>query len=207
MTDQAEPTPAAEPAPATEPTSEAEPKQLEFEELARRLDELADLFTRRLSDDRARRLAVEELTERLRQAELGPFRQILHPFVHGVALVIDRLDRYQGSDPEFVGSIRDELVDVLERHGVREIRVADGFDPTTQEAVELGHDPDRPAGAVLAVRRAGFAHGNWVFRPAQVVVNSDRATGQTESDLDESAGSAAPAEADPGEAGVAESSG
>lgn len=151
---------------------EAGAKPTEFEELARRLDELADLFTRRLADDRARRLAVEELTERLRQAELGPFRQILHPFVHGVALVIDRLDRYQGADPDFAASIRDELVDVLERHGVREVAVTGSFDPASHEAVELRHDPDQPPGAVLAVRRTGFAHGNWVFRPAQVEVNA-----------------------------------
>jgi molecular chaperone GrpE (heat shock protein) len=143
------------------------------DEIVRRLDELADLFTRRLSDDRARRVAVEELTERLRQAELGPFRQILHPFVHGVALVIDRLDRYRGADPEFAASIRDELVDVLTRHGVQEVSVDGGFDPASHEAVELRHDPNKPPRAVLEVRRTGFAHGGWVFRPAQVVVNAD----------------------------------
>lgn len=147
-------------------------KPTELQEVSRRLDELADLFTRRLADDRARRLAVEELTERLRQADLGPFRQILHPFVHGVALVIDRLDRYQGADPGFAASIRDELVDVLSRHGVQEIPVADGFDPAGHEAVDIRHDPDQPPGAVIEVRRTGFAHGGWVFRPAQVVVNA-----------------------------------
>jgi molecular chaperone GrpE (heat shock protein) len=153
-------------------SDEEEEKPGEFEEVARRLDELADLFTRRLADDRARRLAVEELTERLRQAELGPFRQILHPLVVGVALVIDRLDRYQGADPDFAASIRDELLDVLARHGVREVSVADGFDPASHEAVDLRHDPDQPPGAVLELHRTGFAHGGWVFRPAQVVVNS-----------------------------------
>lgn len=142
-------------------------------EIVRRLDDLADLFVRRLADDRTRRLAVEELSEKLRQAELGPFRQYLHPFVHGTALVLDRLDRYEGPDPQFVASIRDELLDLLERHGVRQIEVAAGFDPTGHEAVEVRHDPDAPPGAVLAVRRAGFAHGTWVFRPAQVVVNTD----------------------------------
>lgn len=149
-----------------------EEKSGDFEEVARRLDELADLFTRRLSDDRARRLAMEELTERLRQAELGPFRQILHPFVHGVALVIDRLDRYQGADPDFAASIRDELADVLARHGVLEVAADGDFDPASHEAVDLRHDPDLPPGAVLELRRTGFAHGGWVFRPAQVVVNS-----------------------------------
>lgn len=142
-------------------------------DIVERLDNLADLFVRRLADDRARRVAVEELSERLRQAELGPFRQYLHPLVHGLALVVDRLDRYDGPDPEFAVSIRDELLDLLERQGVRQIEVAGGFDPTTHEAVEVRQDPGAAPGAVLEVRRAGFAHGPWVFRPSQVVVNGD----------------------------------
>jgi len=145
-------------------------------EITRRLDELTDLFVRRLADDRARRAAVAELSERLRQAELGPFRQYLHPFVHGLALVVDRLDRYQGPDPEFAASIREELLDLLARHGVRQVEVGDVFDPTWQEAVEVRHEPDAPPGAVLEGRRAGFAHGSWAFRPAQVVVNADGST-------------------------------
>jgi molecular chaperone GrpE (heat shock protein) len=150
-----------------------------FDEIVRRLDELADLFTRRLSDDRARRAAVEELTEQLRRAELGPFRQILHPFVQGVALVIDRLDRYRGPDPDFVASIREELLDVLVRHGVTEVAVEDGFDPAQHEAVELRHEPKEPPGAVLEVRRSGYAHGGWVFRPAHVIVNAENPTADT----------------------------
>lgn len=142
-------------------------------DVVERLDNLADLFVRRLADDRARRAAVEELSERLRQAELGPFRQYLHPLVHGLALVLDRLDRYDGPDPEFAASIRDELLDLLERQGVRQIEAANGFDPTAHEAVEVRQDPEAAPGAVLEVRRAGFAHGPWVFRPTQVVVNTD----------------------------------
>ena len=145
----------------------------QYEEVVRRLDDLADLFVRRLADDRARRAAVEELSDRLRQAELGPFRQYLHPFVHGVALVLDRLERYDGADPAFAASIRDELLDLLERYGVRQVAVTDGFDPASHEAVEVDHDPDAPPGAVLSVVRSGFAHGPWVFRPAQVVVNAE----------------------------------
>jgi molecular chaperone GrpE (heat shock protein) len=166
----------------SEPDSDSPEADDRFGEVFRRLDELADLFTRRLADDRARRVAVEELTEQLHRAERGPFRQILHPFVHGVALVIDRLDRYAGPDPEFVASIRAELADVLARHGVTEVAVEDGFDPTRHEAVELRHEPDAPPGAVLEVRRSGFAHGGWVFRPAQVTVNAEDPEAHKEAD-------------------------
>ena len=170
---------AAEPAagqaaePAAEPAGE---RAGELAEITRRLDELTDLFVRRLSDDRARRAAVAELSEKLHQAELGPFRQYLQPFVHGLALVVDRLDRYEGADPEFAASIRAELLELLASHGVRQVAVGDAFDPAGHEAVEVRHDPDAPAGAVLEVRRAGFAHGSWAFRPAQVVVNADGST-------------------------------
>jgi molecular chaperone GrpE (heat shock protein) len=167
-----------------QPEPDAPEPDARLDEIVRRLDELADVFARRLSDDRARRVAVEELTEQLRQAELGPFRQVLHPFVHGVALVIDRLDRYAGPDPEFVTSIRDELFDVLARHGVSEVAVEDGFDPARHEAVELRHQPDEPPGAVLEVRRTGFAHGGWVFRPAHVIVNVEDPEAAKEVDED-----------------------
>lgn len=92
-------------------------QEVGLRDIVERLDHLADLFVRRLADDRARRVAVEELGERLRQAELGPFRQYLHPLVRGLALVVDRLDRYDGPDPEFAASIRDEVLDLLERQG------------------------------------------------------------------------------------------
>jgi molecular chaperone GrpE (heat shock protein) len=154
-------------------TSPSVDREVALGDVVERLDNLADLFVRRLADDRARRAAVEELSERLRQAELGPFRQYLHPLVHGLAMVVDRLDRYGGPDPEFAASIRDELLDLLERQGVREVGTADGFDPTTQEAVEVRTDGDVAPGTILEVRRTGFAHGPWVFRPAQVVVNTD----------------------------------
>ena len=171
-------------APADEETAGPEPgpdtgeaERDGLAEITRRLDELTDLFVRRLAAARARRPAVHAWSARPRRAELGPFRQYLHPLVHGLALVVDRLDRYEGSDPEFAASVRAELLDLLARQGVREIEAGDGFDPTLHEAVEVRHDPDAPDGAVLEVRRTGFAHGDWVFRPAQVVVNADTAAG------------------------------
>jgi len=138
-----------------------------------RLDMLADLFRRRLQDDRVKGKAIDELASQLRAAEEGHFRQVLHPLVRRLALVVDRLDGYAGADGDFVSSVRDEILDVLLDHGVRSIEVArdSDFDPRTQEAV--GTEPtDADPGTVSRVVRRGLAHGDWVFRPAQVVVSA-----------------------------------
>jgi molecular chaperone GrpE (heat shock protein) len=138
-----------------------------------RLDMLLDLFRRRLQDDRAKAKAIDELASQLRAAEEGHFRQVLHPLVRRLAFVVDRLDAYAGTDPDFVGSVREEILDVLLDHGIRSIDVGPEFDPATQEAVgtevtAAGVTAAGP-GTVRPVRR-GFAHGDWVFRPAQVIV-------------------------------------
>lgn len=141
------------------------------QEIKRSLDELADLFRRRLLDDRDKRQVITEYAERLQRAEAGAFRQYLQPVAHALALVIDRLDQYDGKDTEFAGSVRDELLDILERHGVRQIPMSGQFNPLHHDAVGTGHDPRQPDREVISLQRRGYLHGEWVFRPAQVVVN------------------------------------
>jgi molecular chaperone GrpE (heat shock protein) len=133
-----------------------------------RLDELTDLFRRRLLDDKDKRRLIDEAHEHFRTAGAGPFRQFLHPMVTALALVVDRLDAYQGADPDFVGSIRDELLDVLGRHGVLPVQDAGPVDPLRHEVVAV--EGEHAAQMVVSrVVRQGFQHGGWVFRPAQVV--------------------------------------
>lgn len=135
-----------------------------------RLDELTDLFRRRLLDDRDKRRMIDEALERARAAEVGPFRQFLHPVVAGLALVVDRLDAYQGPDPDFAGSIRDELLDVLGRQGVTEVASTGPVDLTRHEVVAVEGEAAQGGPAEIArVVRRGFQHADWVFRPAQVV--------------------------------------
>jgi hypothetical protein len=142
------------------------------QEILRRLDDLLALCVQRFRDDREHRGAIDALVEQLRRAEAGPFREYVQPFVLGTALVIDRLDRYTGGDRDLAVSVRDELLDVLQRYGVTQVPVHGQFDATQHDAVERGADPSAPSGAILAVLRRGFAHGSWVFRPARVVVNA-----------------------------------
>lgn len=141
------------------------------DEVARRLDELTDLFTRRLLDDRAKRETIDALREELEHSRAGLAAEYLLPLVRGLALVVDRLDRYDGPDGGFVTSVRDELLDLLATHGVDEIPATGGFDASRHEAVGTRTDDDTPPGEVLELRRRGYLHGTTVLRPAQVVVN------------------------------------
>lgn len=142
------------------------------DEVVRRLDELKDLFTRRLLDDRGKRETIDALRGELDHARGGLAAEYLLPLVRGLALVVDRLDRYAGQDTDFVVSVRAELLDLLATHGVDEIPAAGGFDASRHEAVDTRVEPDTAPGEVLELRRRGYVHGATVLRPAQVVVNT-----------------------------------
>lgn len=141
------------------------------DDVVRRLDELKDLFTRRLLDDRQKRATIEALQEELARVRQGLAAEYLTPLAREIALVVDRLDRYAGPDPEFASSVGAELVDLLDRHGVTEVPADGEFDPQRHEAVDTSADPELPDGRVVEVQRRGFAHHAAVLRPTQVVVN------------------------------------
>lgn len=144
----------------------------EEDAVIRRLDELTDLFTRRLLDDRVKREAIDTLRDELDRSRAGLAAEYLLPFVRGLALVVDRLDRYDGPDTGFVMSVRAELLDLLATHGVDEVPATGAFDPARHEAVGSRAEPDAPAGEVLELRRRGYVRGTTVLRPARVVVNA-----------------------------------
>lgn len=148
------------------------------DEVMRRLDELMDLFTRRLLDDRQKRAAIDALQGELDLARQGLAAEYLLPLVREIALVVDRLDRYPGVDQEFTASVAAELVEALARHGVTEVPACGEFDPQTHEAVESVDRSDVPTGQVVEVRRRGFTHPGAVLRPAQVVVNRPAGTAE-----------------------------
>jgi molecular chaperone GrpE (heat shock protein) len=141
-------------------------------EILRRIDDLANVCVRRFNDDRAHRTAVEALSEQLRQAQSGLFREFLHPFAVNLAVVIDRLDAYAGSDPDFAASVRNELLDGLRQYGVTVVETDGPVDPARHEVVEVVADPAVPPGTIVRTLRRGYAYGAWVFRSARVVVSA-----------------------------------
>jgi molecular chaperone GrpE (heat shock protein) len=139
------------------------------QQVARRLDELTDLFRRRLLDDREKQRAFDALYRELAQARALAEGQHLVPLIRRLINVIDRLSTDPG---ELATSVAEELADILAMYEVEEIKPGSGaFDPRTQEvatvvdAVEAGED-----GTVASVRRSGWRLGTRVLRPTLVDV-------------------------------------
>ncbi len=66
-----------------------------------------------------------------------------------------------------------ELLRVLEKHGIKRIEAQDQkFDPNVHEAMFEVPDPQKPAGTVVQVMQPGYRIGERVLRPALVGVSS-----------------------------------
>jgi len=135
--------------------------------LSERLDGLSDLFKRRLLDDRAKQVVIEDLQARLTSAERAISAATLRPLVDGLSLVIDRL---VGADPtaDLRDSLIDELEDVIESLGVRRIG-ADTGDPVDR----LRHEVTSASGDGSELRvghlvRTGYEKDGVVLRPAKI---------------------------------------
>ncbi|MCE5252908.1 MAG: nucleotide exchange factor GrpE [Actinomycetia bacterium] len=140
---------------------------------------------------------VEALTDsRLRlQAEFENFRkratreaveshartqcQVLNDFLP----ILDNLERAleaaehheEGKVLTGVRMTRDMFASLLARAGVEEIEgVGAPFDPKVHEAVAV-QPSDQEEGTVVAVVQRGYRQGDWVLRPARVVVSAGRA--------------------------------
>ena len=72
---------------------------------------------------------------------------------------------------EGVRLVHRSLGELLAREGLIEVETAGKFDPHTQEAL-LSQPSDAPEGAVIQVIQKGYRLGDYVLRPARVVVSS-----------------------------------
>jgi molecular chaperone GrpE len=70
-----------------------------------------------------------------------------------------------------MGRIHSQLLDVLQKNGVRRFGESNEvFDPSKHEAVQEVDDGSGESHTVLKILRHGYADGDRVIRPAQVVV-------------------------------------
>ncbi len=156
-------------------------------EISRRLDELTDLFRRRLVEDREKQRAFDALYRELTQARAVADAQHLIPMVRRLINVVDRLRATPG---EFAPSIADELAEILAMYEVEELRPQSAlFDPATQEVAKvLDTDVEDEDGIVAGVHRSGWHLGARLLRPALVDVNRYRAREQSGQGHDRFAG-------------------
>jgi molecular chaperone GrpE len=168
---------ADETAPETEPTAapEADPTA----ELKRQVADLDDRWRRALAE-------TENLRRRAERDVADARLYGIVNFARDVVSVADNMTRaMQALDDEIrekvdagVKALLDgvelterELLNVLEKHGVRKIEPqGQKFDPNRHQAMFEVPDPSVPAGTVVQVIQSGYTIGERLLRPAMVGV-------------------------------------
>ena len=161
--------------------------QQKLQEEQAKAEEYLDLLRRTQADFiNYRRRASQEQDDVRATAQINVLQQILP--------VIDDLDRALAVRPPELENnpwvqgilLASRRIDAtLQRLGVREIgKPGERFDPRWMEALATESKPDVPEGTVLKVALAGFALGDRIIRPAQVIVaggsNASNASAPTE---------------------------
>jgi molecular chaperone GrpE len=148
------------------PASEANREQ---GELSAQLADLEDKYKRALADlDNYRKRTARDIEHRVAEAR----EQVLRDWLETVDSV-ERAMRIEPEGPCFEGfrAVLDQMETVLARQGAHRIGAAgDDFDPERHEAIAVQPSAEVPDRTILAVERSGFALGDRVIRPAQVVV-------------------------------------
>jgi molecular chaperone GrpE len=133
------------------------------------LGQMEDRFKRALADlDNYRKRSARELERLVTERGDALLRDWLE--------VVDGVERalQQTADTPLYDGLRavlDHMDAVLARHGVRRIgERGEPFDPNRHEAVDVRDTDEAPDRTVVEVLRSGYARGDRVLRPAQVVV-------------------------------------
>jgi molecular chaperone GrpE len=147
-----------------------DPREAEIVELRERVAQLDDRHKRALADlDNYRKRSVQLTANRIDEAADAMLREWLEAVDS-----VERALRMENGSPmsEGLRGLLDQMEAILERHGVERIGApGEPFDPSRHEAVAVhpaGNVPDR---TIVDVARSGWARGDRVLRPAQVVVS------------------------------------
>jgi molecular chaperone GrpE len=136
--------------------------------LTAELARIEDRYKRALADlDNYRKRSEREIERRMAQARESMLREWLH--------VVDSVERAVRLEPppcaEGMRALLDQIDGVLTRQGVDRIGApGDRFDPERHEAIAVQPSDEVPDRTIVSVQRSGYAIGDRVIRPAQVVV-------------------------------------
>jgi molecular chaperone GrpE len=130
---------------------------------------LEDRLKRALADlDNYRKRSAREVDRRVLQGRETMVRDWLE--------AVDSIDRALQQDPDGAASaglraVLEQMESILARQGVsRTGEAGEQFDPERHEAIGVRETDDAPDHAVVDVARSGYALGDRVLRPAQVIV-------------------------------------
>jgi molecular chaperone GrpE len=138
-------------------------------ELTEELARIEDRYRRALADlDNYRKRATREVDRRVAEVRESVLRDWLQ--------IVDSVERAMQMEPDGpcydgLRAILQQMDSVLDSQGAERIgTLGDQFDPELHEAVAVRPSGDVPDRTIVEVQRSGFAHGDRVIRPAQVVV-------------------------------------
>jgi molecular chaperone GrpE len=141
----------------------------EQRDLVAELAQMEDRYKRALADlDNYRKRVTRDTERRVADSK----EALLRDWIEAVDSV-ERALRMEHAGPvsEGLRAVLDQMEAILEREGVRRLGAAgDRFDPELHEAVAVRHADGVPDRTIVEVTRSGFALGDRVLRPAQVVV-------------------------------------
>lgn len=147
------------------------------EELRRKTEEAAanqDRYLRAVADaENLKKRVQREKAEGIRYANEGLIRDLLQ-VIDSLELALEHAD-LGGNGKSVVEGVQLTLRlfrDVLDRYGVKEIGDPTGkpFDPATQEASEIQHQPGALPNTVIRRQTKGYVYNDRLLRPARVVV-------------------------------------
>lgn len=138
-------------------------------ELAAELERIQDRYKRALADlDNYRKRAARDLESRVAAAQeaiIGDWLDVVDSVERALQMDAD------GSCREGLGAVLEQMNSVLAREDVHRTGApGERFDPERHEAIAVQDSAEAPDQTILAVERSGFALGDRVIRPAQVVV-------------------------------------
>lgn len=151
--------------PQEEPGEAAESERLRAE-----VAQLEDRFKRALADlDNYRKRSQREVERRVQEVREGLVSDWLE--------VVDSVERArwmgvrEGAEGEGLAAVLEQMEATLARHGVTRTGAAgEPFDPERHEAIGVRETTEVPDRTVVEVARSGWAIGDRVLRPAQVLV-------------------------------------
>jgi molecular chaperone GrpE len=133
---------------------------------------MEDRYKRALADlDNYRKRSARELERRVDEAREALIRQWLE--------AVDSVERALRMEPDTsnplyhgLRAVLDQMEAILARQGVQRVGAAgEPFDPERHEAVDVRATDEVPDRTILEVVRSGWAMGDRILRPAQVVVS------------------------------------
>jgi molecular chaperone GrpE len=151
---------------AEAPRDEEEPQRNLEAELA----QMEDRYKRALADlDNYRKRSARETEVRIAESREAQLREWLEAVDSVERALLMELD-----NPVFEGlrGVLAQMEAILARQGVQRIGAAgEQFDPERHEAVGVRYTDEAPDRTVVDVARSGFALGDRVLRPAEVIVS------------------------------------